>query len=45
MQNYLYDAGKIIRKDIDKKISNYIDLQRATIQTIDKLDIYIYIYM
>lgn len=41
MQDYLYDAVKIIKKDRSKKISNYIDLQRATIQTIDNLDIYV----
>lgn len=41
MQNYLYDAGKIIQKDRNKKIYNYIDLQEVNIQTIDDLDIYV----
>lgn len=41
MQKYLYDADKIIKKDMNRKRSVYIDLQRSTIQNIDDLNVYV----
>ena len=41
MQDYLYDACKIIKKDRNKNISKYLHLQESDIQTIDDIDIHV----
>lgn len=41
MQDYLYNADKIIKKDQNKKISGYLNLQESDVQTIGDIDIHV----